>query len=124
VDTSLLEVMYSAKEECVFIRDLTDDTFQMNFIAWWTSMNVERKCNIIWKSSGYSLAWWFFKHCPNEKNGIPGIICIAFYVVLAHPSEYGTSSMGKHLATKMYKAELNKLKKSDVTLSTGAAADE
>jgi hypothetical protein len=45
-------------------------------------------------------------------------------VVLAHPSEYGTSSVGKHLKTKAHKAELNQLTESDVTLLTGTAVDE
>jgi hypothetical protein len=71
-------------------------------------MNVETKHTVILRSSGYSPPWEFFKHCANEKKGIPGVICIVCYVVLAHPSEYGTTSMGKHLATKTHKAELNK----------------
>jgi hypothetical protein len=32
--------------------------------------------------------------------------------------------MGKHLATKTHKAELNKLTESDMTILTGTAVDE
>jgi hypothetical protein len=46
------------------------------------------------------------------------------YVVLAHPSEYETSSIGKHLTKKAHKAELYKLTESDVTVLTGTAFDE
>jgi hypothetical protein len=62
IDTSSLELMHSAKEERVFMRDLTDETLQMTFDAWWTSMNVETKCTVIWKRSGHSPTWRFFKH--------------------------------------------------------------
>jgi hypothetical protein len=124
MDTSSHEVMYSAEEQRVFLCNLTEETLQTTADTWWTSMNVETKHNIIWKSSAHSPAWRFFKPCVNEKNGIPGITCIVCYVILAHSSEYGINSIGNHLATKMHKAELNKLTKSDVTLLTGSAVDE
>jgi hypothetical protein len=43
LNTSLLEVMISSKNEHVFIRDLSDLTLQMIFGAWWASMNVGSK---------------------------------------------------------------------------------
>jgi len=39
LNTSLLEVMIFSKNECVFIRDLTDLKLQLIFDAWWASMN-------------------------------------------------------------------------------------
>jgi len=35
--------MISSKNECVFIRDLSDPTLQIIFDAWWASMNVGSK---------------------------------------------------------------------------------
>jgi hypothetical protein len=49
------------------------------------------------------------------------IVCYQF---LVHPSENGTSTMGKHLSSKGHKAQLEKLTESDVTLLTGTAGDE
>jgi len=43
LNTSLLEVMISSKNERVFIRDLSDLTLQIIFDAWWTLMNVGSK---------------------------------------------------------------------------------
>jgi len=40
LNTSLLEAMISSKNECVFIRDLSDLTLQIIFDALWASMNV------------------------------------------------------------------------------------
>jgi len=46
LNTSLLEVMISWKNERVFIRDLSDLTLQIIFDAWWASMNVGSKRRI------------------------------------------------------------------------------
>ena len=51
IDTSSLEVMYSAKEERVFNRDLTDEILHMVFDKWWIAMNVETKNTIAWSMS-------------------------------------------------------------------------
>lgn len=123
-DTSLLEVMYSAKEERVFIRDLSDVRLQMMFDDWWTSMKVETKKTIVWSTSRHASAWRFFKLCANTENGSPGIICIVCHQVLAHPSENGTSTMGKHLTTKAHKLQLDKLTQSDLSIITGTAGEE
>jgi hypothetical protein len=124
IDTSSLEIMYSTKEERVFIRDLTDEILQMVFDKWWTSMNVETKTTIVWSGSRHAAAWRFYKHCAKTENGCPGIICIVCNTVLVHPSENGTSTMAKHLQSKTHKAELNKLTESDVSLLTDTAGDE
>ena len=123
-DTSQLEVIYSSREERVFLRDLVDEELQMAFDTWWTSMKVETKHAIVWKSSRHASAWRFFRHCAIAENGNPGVICIVCHQVLSHPSENGTSTMGKHLLTKSHKAKLNELTAKEVRLLTGAAGDE
>jgi len=50
-----------------------------------------------------------------EENGSPGMIGIVSHQVLCHPSEHGTSSMGKHLLAKWHISKLNKFTESEVT---------
>jgi len=59
-----------------------------------------------------------------EENGSPGIICIVCHQVLRHPSDHGTSSMGKHLLAKAHIAKLNELTESEVTELTSSTVDE
>jgi len=124
VNTSLLEVMISSKNERVFIRDLTDLTLQIIFDAWWASMNEGSKRPIAWNNSRHAPSWRFYLHCGIEETGSPGIICIVCHQVLRHPSEHGTSSMGKHLLTKAHIAKLNELTVSEVTELTSSTVDE
>jgi hypothetical protein len=124
LNTSLLEVMISSKNERVFIRDLSDLTLQIVFDAWWASMNVSSKQPIVWNNSRYAPSWRFYLHCGIEKTGSPGIICIICHQVLRHPSEHGTSSMGKHLLAKALIAKLNELTLSEVTELTSSTVDE
>jgi len=49
--TSLLEVMISSKNECVFICDWSDLTYQIIFDAWWASLNVGWKQSFGWNNS-------------------------------------------------------------------------
>jgi hypothetical protein len=51
INTSLLEVMISSKNELVFIRDFNDLTLQIIFDAWWASMTVGSKCPIALNNS-------------------------------------------------------------------------
>jgi len=122
--TSLLEVMISSKNERVVIRDLSNLTLQIVFDAWWTSMNVGSKRPIAWKNSRHAPVWRFHLHCGIEESGSPGIICIVCHQVLRHPSEDGTSSMGKHLLAKAHIAKLNELTESEVTELTSSTVDE
>jgi len=115
LNTSLLEVMISYKNECVFICDLTDHTVQIIFDAWWASMNVRSKQPIAWNNSRHAPLWRFYLHCRIEETGSPGIICIVCHQVLCYLSEHGTSSMGKHLQVKVYIAKLNELTVTEVT---------
>jgi hypothetical protein len=59
-----------------------------------------------------------------EENGSHGIICIVCHQVLRHPSEHGTSSMGKHLLAKAHIAKLIELTVSEVTELTSLTVDK
>jgi len=124
LNTSLLEVMISSKNECVFIRDLSDLTLQIIFDAWWASMNVGSKRPIAWNNSRHGPLWRFNLHCGIEETCSPGIIWFVCHQVLRHPSEHGTSSMGKHLLAKSHIAKLNELTESEVTELTCSTVDE
>ena len=124
LNTSLLEVKISSKHEPVFIRYLSDLTWQIIFNAWWASMIVGSKWPIACKYSRYVPSWWFYLHCGIEETGSPGIICIVCHQVLRHPSEHGTTSRGKHLLPKAHIAKLIELTESEVTELTSSMVYE
>jgi hypothetical protein len=115
LNTSLLEVTISSKNECVLIRDMSDLTLQIIFDAWWASMTLWLKRPIAWNNSRHAPSWWFYLHCGFAETGSPNIIYIVCHQVLRHPSEYGNSSMGKHMLAKALFANLNELTESEVT---------
>jgi len=109
LNTSLLEVIVSSRNEHVFIRDLSDLTLQIVMDAWWASMNVGSEWPIAWDNSRHAPWWRFYLHCGIEKTGTPGVICVVCHQVLRHPSEHGSSSMGTHMLAKANIAKLNEL---------------
>jgi len=116
--------MISFKNESVFIRDLSDLTWQIVFDAWWVSMNVGPKRPIAWNNSWHAPSWRFYWHCGIEETGSPGIICIICHQVLRHPSDHGTGSMGTQLLSKAHIAKLNKFTESEDTELTSLTVDE
>jgi hypothetical protein len=124
LNTSLLDDMISSKNDRVFIHDLSDPTIQIVFGVWWASMNVGSKRLIAWNNSRHATSWRFYLHCGIEETRSPGIICIVCHPVLRHPSEHGTSSMGKHLLAKAQIAKSNELTLSEVTELTNSTVDE
>jgi len=124
LNTSLLKVMISSKNERVFIRDLSDLTLQIIFDAWRASMNEVSKWPIAWNDSRHVPLWRFNVHCRIAETSSPGIIRIVCHQVLRHPSEHGTSSMGNHLRAKAHIAKLNELTESELTELTGSTVDE
>jgi hypothetical protein len=124
LNTSLIEDMIPFKNERVFIRNLSNLTLQIIFDAWWASMNVGLKRPIAWNDSTHAPSWQFYLHCGIEETSSLGIICIVCYQVLRHPSEHGTSPIGKHLLAKAHIAKLNKLTESEVAELSSSMVDE
>ena len=87
-------------------------------------MNVGSKLPIAWNNSRNAPSWRFYLHCGIEESGSPDIICIVSHQVLRHPSEHGTSSMGKHLLAKAHIAKLNELTESEVNELTSSMVNE
>jgi len=116
--------MISCKQECVVIRNLSNLTLPIIFNAWWASMDVGSRGPIAWNNSRHAPSWCFYLHSGIEETGSPVIICIVCHQVLRHPSEHGTSSMGKHLLAKAHFAKLNKLTESEVSKLTSTTIDE
>jgi len=116
--------MITSKHECVFIGHLRDLDSQIIFDAWWASMNIGSKHPIDCSNSRPAPAWRFHSHCGIEETSSRGIVCIVWYQVFRHPSELGTSSMGKHLVAKALIAMLNELTESEVTELTTSTVDE
>jgi len=124
LNTSLLEVMISSKNERVFIRDLSDLASQIVFDAWWASMNEGSMRLIGSNDSRHVPSWRFYLHCGIEETGSPGIRCNVCHQVLRHPSEHGTSSMGTHWLAKAHIAKLKELTESEVTELTSSTVDK
>jgi len=122
--SSLLEVMISSRDGCVFIRDLSDLTLQIVFDAWWASMNAASMRLIAWTNSRHAPSWRFYLQCKIEEISSPGIRCIVCHQVLCHPSEHGNSSIGKHLLVKAHIAKSTELTESEVTELTSSMVDE
>jgi hypothetical protein len=59
-------------------------------------MNIGSKRPIAWNNSRHAPLWWFNLLCWIEETGSAGMIYIVCHQVLCHPSNHGTSSMGKH----------------------------
>ena len=123
LNTSLLKVMICSKNERSCSRNISDLTLHIIYDAWWASMNVGSKRSIAWNASRHAPSWRFYLHCVIEESGSPGIIWIICNQVLLHPSEHGTSSMGKDLLPNAHIAKLNGLKDSEVTELTSSTVD-
>ena len=87
-------------------------------------MNVGSKRPIAWNNSRHAPSWHFYLHCRIEETGSPGIICIVWHQVHCHPSEHGTSFMGKHWSAKAHFAKVNELTESEVTELTSTNVNE
>jgi len=108
-NTLLLEVKISSKNGHVFLCDLGNLTLPLIFDAWWAWMNVGSKGSIASNNSRHTPCWRFHSHCGIEETSSLGIICIVCHQVLRHPSEHGTSSMGRLLQAEADIARLYEL---------------
>jgi len=116
--------MISFGNQRVSIWDLSDLTFEIILDSWWASINVGSKHPVAWTHSGQAPSWGFYLHCGMEENRSPGIICIICHEGLSHPSEHGTSSMGKHLLARSHIAKLYEFPELEVTKLTSSLVDE
>jgi hypothetical protein len=78
-------------------------------------MNADLKLSIAWNSSTHAPSWQFYLDCGWEESGSPGNKCIVCHQVLRHPSQHGSSSMGKHLLAKSHITKLNELTETKVS---------
>jgi len=119
----LVEVMLSSKDDHVFIRVLSDLTLQIILDTLWASMTVGSKHPIACNISRHKPSWRFYLHCGIMETGSTGIICIVCHQVLHHPSDQGTSSIGKHLLAKVHIARLNEFTESEGLKLTRTSVD-
>jgi len=124
LNTWMLEIMISSKNEHVFVLGLSHLTFQIVIDAWRALMNLGLKQPIAWNNSRHASSWQFHIHCGNEDISSPGIICILCHQVLRHPSEHGTRRMGNHILAKAHNAQLKKLSALEVTVLNTSMIDE
>ena len=124
LNTSSLGVLISSKNDNLFIRDLGDLTLQIIFAEWWASMNEGSKRPIARNNARHAPSWRVYLQCGIEESGSPGIIWIVCHQVLRHPSDHGTTSIGKHLLAKAQIAKLNESTESEVTELTTSMVDE
>jgi len=87
-------------------------------------MNVGLKRYIAWKNSRHVPSWWLYLQCGIEETGSPEILYIVCHQVLRHPSEHGTSSMGKHSLATAHIVNLMELTESEVAESTSSKVNE
>jgi len=120
----LLQVKILSNNACDFICVLSDYTSHIGFDAWRGSMNICSKASIAWNNSRHPSSWQSNLHCAIKETGSPGIVCIGCHQVLRHPSECGTSSMGKHSLAKCHIAKLNTSTQSEVSHLTGSKIKE
>jgi len=124
LNTSLLEVVICFYNEPAFIFELNDICWQTIVDAWPAEINISFKYSIGWNNFRHAPLWQFYLDCQIEGTGSPGIICIVCHQALQHPSEHGTTSMGKRLLPKAYIAKLHNLTESAVTELTSSKVDE
>jgi len=87
-------------------------------------MNIVSKRHIACINCKHAPSWQSYLHCEIPETGSPSIICIVCHQVLQHPSEHGTSTMGKHLLAKAHIANLYELTESEVTEWTSSTVNE
>jgi len=102
LNISLLEVITSSKNECVFIHNLSDLTLQISFNAWWVSINVDSKHPVACNHYRQPPSCRFDLHCGIGETGSPGIISIMCCQVHRNLTEYGTWSMVTQLLGKSH----------------------
>jgi hypothetical protein len=87
-------------------------------------MNEESMRPVALNNSRHAPSGWSYLHCQIEATGSPGIKCIVWHHVLHHPSEHGTSWMGKPLLVKAHITKVTQWTVTKVTELTSMIVDE
>jgi len=87
-------------------------------------MNEGSKWPISWNNSRHVPSCRFYLYCEIEETCSPGTICILCHQVIRHPSECGTSSMGKHFLANAHLARLNAVTYSEVIVLNSSTVIE
>jgi hypothetical protein len=134
INTLLLDMIISSKNDRVFNADLDKLTPQIIFDGSWTCMNVDSKLPIPWDNSSHAPSGAFYLHCGMEETGSLGIIHIICHQAVRHQavrhqavrhqSQHGTSLKGKHLPAKTHILWRNELTESDVSVLTKSTVNE
>jgi hypothetical protein len=103
------------------------DTAQENdFLSWWLQtdygqqLSTNGRSKVRWSAgSRSSEVWKHFDQVAELRSGRPKVICRSCLTSLNHPHHkfHGTSAMGKHLKSKIYRRSKRKVSFSAVTLS-------
>jgi hypothetical protein len=94
------------------------------FDAWSDSITVGSKRGRGWNNSTHTPSWPFYLHYGIEETASAGMICIDCHPVLCHPSEDGSSSLGKHLLAKAHIAKIDEFPESQLTDLTSCKSYE
>jgi hypothetical protein len=120
----LLEVLIYSENEPIFFCDVNNLTLQIIFDTRWTAMNMDSKLTIPLNNSRNAPSSQVYLGCRIEETSCPRIRCIICHQILYHPSENGTSSMGKHMLPKAHIAMLHESMESVVSELTKPTVDE
>jgi len=120
----LQEVLILLTNECLFIRDVSNLTGQIQFDPSWTSTNVCSKCSIASNHSRHAASLHINLHRGMEASSSDGILCSICHQVLRHPAEHATYSIRIHLLATVHCAMLNELTESNDSELTTSIVDE
>jgi len=115
LNTSLLEVIISSKNEHVFMHDLSDHSFQIIVDIWGVSMTLGLKWPVVWNISRHVALWQICLHCRIDKTGSHGIISLVCHHDLHYPFTTWDLLNVETVTGKAHIGMLNELTESDVT---------
>lgn len=123
-NTSLPQVMMTSRNQGIFVRDLSDVTFQIISYDWLAFMNVSLKRSRTWDSPGHEPDWRFNLHCQIRETRNTSYICTVWHELLRPPSAHQTGSMGQHSPAKALIAKWKEFSDSQVSEFTASTDDD
>jgi hypothetical protein len=115
LNTSLLEVLITFRNDHVLFCDWCDLMFQIVFNDSWASFNVGSKYPIAWNDFRHVSSRRFKLECGHDETGNPGIICMFVIKLFAFHQNMG---LAQHFLAQAHIAKLNELTESEVTKLT------